>query len=70
MDCGSSRLPSEVSRELETLHHKQQRKGLTDAEAQTLAALIRQYERLMLVRAQAAVLLKQRGHDVAGLIKS
>ena len=29
--------------------------------------LVRQYERAMLVRAQATVLLKQRGHDVSEL---
>ena len=62
-----SHLPVESAAQLESLHLKRQREGLTDAEAQTLAALVRQYERAMLVRAQAATLLKQRGHDVSGL---
>jgi plasmid stability protein len=62
-----SRLASETAAQLENLHLKRQREGLTEAEAQTLSALVRQYERAMLVRAQAAVLLKQRGHDVADL---
>jgi len=35
-----------------------------------LAALVRHYERTMLVRAQAAALLKQRGHDVRDLVVS
>jgi hypothetical protein len=32
------------------------------------AALLRLYERVMLVRAGAAALLKQRGHDVSVLL--
>lgn len=63
-----SHLPTEVAAELEALHLKRQREGLTDTETQTLARLVRQYERAMLVRAQAAALLKQRGYDVAELI--
>lgn len=62
-----SHLPTEAASQLESLHLKRQREGLTEAEAQTLAVLVRQYERAMLVRAQAAVLLKQRGHDVSRL---
>jgi hypothetical protein len=50
---------------MEDLHLKRQREGLTDAEAKTLDGLVRQYERTMLVRAQAAALLKARGHDVS-----
>jgi hypothetical protein len=60
-----SRLAAEAAAQLEQLHFKRQREGLTDAEAETLAALVRQYERAMLIRAQAALLLKQRGHDVS-----
>jgi len=63
-----SHLPTEVAAELEALHLKRQREGLTNIDAQTLARLVRQYERAMLVRAQAAALLKQRGYDVAELI--
>ena len=63
-----SHLPTKVAAELEALHLKRQREGLTDIETQTLARLVRQYERAMLVRAQAAALLKQRGYDVAELI--
>lgn len=63
-----SRLSTEVAARMEGLHLKRQREGLTEAEAQTLAGLVRQYERAMLVRAHAAALLKQRGHDVSGLI--
>jgi plasmid stability protein len=63
-----SGLASEVAAHLEALHDKQQREGLSDAEAQTVANLISQYERAMLVRARAAALLKQRGHDVSQLL--
>jgi plasmid stability protein len=63
-----SRLVDDVAARLEELHLKRQREGLTDAEAQDLAGLVRQYERAVLVRAQAAALLKQRGHDITGLL--
>jgi predicted DNA-binding protein len=62
------RLPADVSERLESLSQKRQREGLTEAEVQEAATLIRQYERVMLVRAHAAALLKQRGHDVSSLL--
>ncbi|MFO0968491.1 MAG: hypothetical protein U0793_34165 [Gemmataceae bacterium] len=64
------RLAAEVSADLETLHHKRQREGLTPAEETTLAGLMRHYERHLLVRAQAAALLKARGHDVGEVVSS
>ena len=63
-----SRLASETAAQLEALHLKRQRDGLTATEEQILAGLVRQYERVMLVRAQAAALLKQRGQDVSELL--
>ncbi len=63
-----SHFPAKAADQLEALHHKRQREGLTESEAQTLAGLVRQYERAMLVRAQAAALLKERGHDVSSLV--
>jgi hypothetical protein len=65
-----SHFPTDAAQQLEELHLKRQRAGLTEAEAQTAAALVRQYERAMLVRAQAAALLKQRGHDVSSLLNA
>jgi plasmid stability protein len=62
-----SQLATEVAAQLEELHLKRQREGLTEAESQTLAALVRQYERALLVRAEAALLLRKRGHDVSAL---
>jgi len=55
------------SAQLEKLHLKRQRVGLSDPESQILASLVRQYEKTMLIRAQSAALLKQRGHDVSRL---
>lgn len=62
--------PPDAAQQLEELHVKRQREGLTDAEAQIVAALTQQYERTMLIRAQATALLKQRGHDVSSLLTS
>jgi hypothetical protein len=59
-----------VSTELQSLHLKRQREGLSVTESAKLANLIGQYEQHMLVRAQAAALLKARGCDVSGLLKS
>ena len=60
-----SHMPEQAAKQLEDLHLKRQGEGLTEAETLTLAGLVRQYERTMLVRAQAAALLRQRGHDVS-----
>ena len=50
---------------LEALHDKQQREGLTAEEQAEEQALLTLYRETLLVRAQAAVLLKQRGYDVS-----
>ena len=63
-----STFPPAAAQQLEELHLKRQRQGLTEFEAQTVATLVRQYERAMLVRAQAAALLKQRGYDISNLL--
>ena len=49
---------------LATLHDKQQYTSLTPEEQAEEQALLRLYRETLLVRAQAAVLLKQRGYDV------
>lgn len=64
-----SRLAPELAGEMEDRHRKRQQEGLSEAEAQTLARLVRQYERVMLARAQAAALLRQRGQDVSELLR-
>lgn len=61
-------MSKEASRELEALHLKQRDEGLDEAEEAIRAKLIHEYERTILIRAQAAHLLKERGHDVSGLV--
>lgn len=60
-----SRLPDDVSARLEALHLKRQAEALSETERQEISRLLRQYDRTMLLRARAAVLLKQRGYDVS-----
>ena len=60
---------ADAARQLEELHLKRQREGLAEHESQAAAALVQLYERVMLVQAQAAALLKQRGHDVSSLLR-
>ena len=66
--AAQTQLPPNVAIRLEELHLKRQRAGLTGQQEREAAALIRQYERAMRIRAQAAALLKQRGYDVARLL--
>ncbi len=63
-----SHLSTEAAAQMEALHLKRQREGLNQTEAHTLAGLVEQYERAMLIRAHAALLLKQRGYDVSDLL--
>jgi hypothetical protein len=50
---------------LEALHEKQQREGLSAAERSEDQALLSLYRETILLRAQAAMLLKQRGYDIS-----
>jgi len=61
-------LAEDVCASLESLHQQRQRGGLNEEESVTLRELVHQYERYMLTRAQAAALLRQRGHDVSKLL--
>ncbi len=63
-----SHLPKKTAAQIERLHLKRQREGLTNTETESLVNDMRQYERTLLVRARAAALLKQRGHDVSELL--
>jgi plasmid stability protein len=63
-----TRVPEEAAERLEQLHFKRQREGLTAGETDEAAVLLQQQERVMLVRARAAGLLHQRGHDVSTLL--
>ena len=59
---------AETSTELMTeLNYKQQREGLNKAELENLNHLAREYDRYLLIRAEAAVLLKRRGINISEL---
>ena len=53
--------------QMQTLVWKQQRDGLTTREQNKAENLLQRYNRTMLVRAKAAVLLKERGFDITSL---
>jgi hypothetical protein len=61
-------LPTDLVAELEALHLQQQREGLSDRDAAREVTLLRQYERTMLVRAEAVRLVHERGQDVSSLL--
>ncbi len=63
-------IPTASVNRLEELNFKLQREGLTPVETQEANAYLRQYERTMLTRAQAASLLIQRGFDVSKMYDS
>ena len=65
-----SRLTEDALHELEALHLKRQREGLLSPERQRAEELERLFERVVLLRSQAAVVLRQRGHDVTSLVAS
>ena len=65
----SSRLTPKQSEEIEHLHFKRQREGLTATEKDQLADLMHQYDKALLVRAHAVGLLHDRGHDVSTLLE-
>jgi plasmid stability protein len=60
-----SHLPKKAQTQLQSLNYKRQREGLNEAEALKANELLRQYERTVLIRAQAISLLKERGQDIS-----
>jgi hypothetical protein len=62
-------LAPEKGEAIEELHLKRQREGLSTSEGETLAMLMKEYTRIMLVRSRSAALLRQRGQDVSGLLE-
>jgi hypothetical protein len=60
---------SENSEYMQELVEKQQRDGLTESENQQAQLLSHWFNRMMLVRAKGAALLKKRGYDISPLIK-
>ncbi len=64
-----SRLSRDQSTELEELHLKRQSIGLTPQENARTSFLVAQYERALVLRAHAARVLSERGHDVSCLLQ-
>lgn len=63
-----STMPREQRERLEALHLRQQQQGsLSDEEQVEEQALVALYRETLMVRAQAAVILKQRDYDVSDL---
>lgn len=58
---------AEENERMQQLLTRQKRIGLTMAEQEELTLLANFFRRMMLVRAEAAVLLKERGHDIRSL---
>ncbi len=63
-----SHLPAGQQEQLEALNFKQQSEGLTSEEQQLQERLLQVCDRVMLVRAHAARLLEERGHDISELL--
>lgn len=59
---------AELAAEIEALHFKERREGLTEAERSRCAELIGAFERSMLVRAHAAAILKKRDPACPGCL--
>ncbi len=62
-----TKLGEDEATQMQTLVWKQQRDGLTTREQSKAEKLLQRYNRTMLVRAKAAVLLKTRGFNISSL---
>ncbi|NUM45632.1 MAG: hypothetical protein HUU38_13080 [Anaerolineales bacterium] len=58
----------EHAEKMQGLLEKQSREGLSQQDEQEVARLSHFFNRVMLVRAKAAALLKERGHDINSLL--
>jgi plasmid stability protein len=65
--AAQTKLSEEEATQMQSLVWKQQRDGLTTREQSKAEKLLQRYNRTMLVRAKAAVLLKTRGLDISSL---
>ena len=67
-ELAQTRRSEEESAEIEALNLQQQRDGLGAEERRRRDTLLRRYERSLLIRAEAAALLQERGVDLAPLL--
>lgn len=63
-------MPAEKRERMEDLLSKLQSEGLTEPEQQEVTLLQHYGHRIMMIRAEAAVLLKRKGVDIAALHRS
>lgn len=63
-----SRMTTAENRRMQALLFQRQREGLSSEEEMEAERLAQRQERVMLVRAKAASILNQRGHDVSKLM--
>jgi hypothetical protein len=63
-------VPAEKSERMQTLSQKFKAEGLTAVEAEEIRQLQYYAQRIMLIRAEAAVLLQERGFDISQLRQS
>lgn len=68
--AAQQRVPNQKSERMQELVLKQQAEGFTEAERQEAAQLQHYAHLIMLVRAEAAVLLKERGLDISKLSRT
>lgn len=68
--AAQSRLGASENQRMQALMLKRQRDGLSLREQSEAERLVQRSTRIMLVRAQAAVLLRDRGYDVSVLISN
>ncbi|NJL29559.1 MAG: hypothetical protein HC897_17565 [Thermoanaerobaculia bacterium] len=61
-------MPRQSCETLEVLNARHRDSGLNRAENAERSRLLHEHERTMLLRAQAASVLKSRGHDISGLL--
>ena len=66
-EAARSALPAEQAGLLEQLVGENKQRLLTESEREQLEMLTLEFQRVMLVRAKAAVLLKTRGYDISEL---
>lgn len=59
-------VPTEKSERIQVLTERLQAEGLSPQETDEVARLQAYAQRIMLLRAEAAILLKRRGHEVSG----
>lgn len=68
-DAAHNSLAQEATAALQRLRAKRKRAGLTLAEWQRRDDLLRQYDRGILIRSRALLLLKERGYDISALLE-